>query len=124
MPKKVMQSYEMIPDRFKQRYFKFYEELYHPERSVLDIKTKELVSIAASLAAGCKGCLQGHIVKAAKHGASREEIGEAIAIAVGINAAAIVDQTDIVNKEYNLVRELWGEPEDEDNSEEPINGKK
>lgn len=119
-----MQSYEMIPDRFKERYFKFYEELYHPERSVIDLKTKELISIAASLASGCKGCLQGHIVKAVKHGASREEIGEAIAIAVGINAAAIVDQTDIVNKEYNLVRNLWGEPKGDSQVNEPKNGKK
>ena len=113
MPKKIMQSYEMIPDRFKKRYFTFYEELYHPERSVIDIKTKELISIATSLAVGCKGCLHGHIIKAVKHGATREEIGEAIAIAVGINAAAIVDQTDIVNKEFDLVREIWGKLEED-----------
>lgn len=109
--RRVMKSYEMIPDRFKEKYFAFYEELYHPERSVLDIKTKELVSIAASLAAGCVGCFKGHVLKAVKHGATREEVGEAIAIAIGINAAAIVDQTDIANWDAELVAKLWGDDE-------------
>ena len=42
-----------------------------------------------------------------KHGATREEVGEAIAIAIGINAAAIVDQTDIANWSGDLVAKLW-----------------
>lgn len=107
MAKRIMKSYEMIPERFKQKYFAFYQELYDPDASALDIKTKELISIAASLAAGCQGCLKGHVVKAVKHGATREEVGEAIAIAIGINAAAIVDQTDIANWEDDLVAKLW-----------------
>ena len=108
MPKRIMRSYEMIPDRFKLRYFSFYQELNNDEDSPLDMKTKELISIAASLTAGCKGCLKGHIKKAAKFGATREEVGEAIAIAIGINAATIVDQTDIANWEEDLVEQLWG----------------
>ncbi|MFQ5631319.1 MAG: carboxymuconolactone decarboxylase family protein [bacterium] len=108
MAKRIMKSYEMIPDRFKEKYFAFYQELYNPEKSVLDIKIKELISIAASLTAGCQGCLKGHIIKAVKHGATREEVGEAIAIAVGINAAAIVDQTDLANWDEDLVEKLWG----------------
>ncbi len=108
MPK-PMQSYEMIPDRFKERYFQFYQELYHPTRSVIDIKTKELISLAVSLTAGCQGCFKGHVKKAVRHGATREEIGEAIAIAIGIHAATIVDRTDIANLDHNLVRELWEE---------------
>ncbi len=107
MARRMMKSYQMIPERFKEKYFKFYEELYHEERSVLDIKTKELVSIAASLAAGCKGCFKGHVIKAIRNGATREEIGESIAIAMGIQAAAIVDQTDIAFEEYEIVRKIW-----------------
>ena len=42
----------------------------------------------------CEGCIEGHIQKALKYGASKEEISEAIVIAVGINAASIVDMTD------------------------------
>ena len=70
--------------------------------SVLDRKTKELVAIAASLATKCQGCLEGHIKKALKFGATKEEISESIAIAIGVNAAAIVDLTDIAAENMNL----------------------
>jgi len=65
-------------------------------------KTKELIAIAASLAAKCQGCLEGHVKKALKFGATREEVSEAIAIAIGVNAAAIVDLTDIAADNMNL----------------------
>ena len=68
----------------------------------LPAKTKELVAISASLAAKCQGCLEGHIRKAIKFGATREEIGETIAIAIGVNAAAIVDLTDIAAENMDL----------------------
>jgi AhpD family alkylhydroperoxidase len=93
-------SYSMVPPRFREVYFQFYRETYRP--SVIDRKNKELIAIAASLAAKCQGCLEGHIKKAQKFGASREEIGEAIAIALGVNAAAIVDLTDIAAENMNL----------------------
>jgi AhpD family alkylhydroperoxidase len=86
-------SYTMVEPRFREIYFQFYKETYKP--SVLDRKTKELVAIAASLAAKCQGCLEGHVRKALKFGATREEISESIAVAIGVNAAAIVDLTDI-----------------------------
>jgi AhpD family alkylhydroperoxidase len=85
--------YSMVDPRFREIYFQFYKETYKP--SVLDRKTKELVAIGASLAAKCQGCLEGHIKKALKFGATRDEISESIAIAMGVNAAAIVDLTDI-----------------------------
>src|SRR6516162_1722642 len=93
-------SYTMVEPRMRRIYFQFYKETYKP--SVLDRKTKELVAIAASLAAKCQGCLEGHIKKALKFGASREEISEAIAIAIGVNAAALVDLTDIAADNMDL----------------------
>ncbi|MGE0456291.1 MAG: carboxymuconolactone decarboxylase family protein [Vicinamibacteria bacterium] len=86
-------SYTMVDPRFRAIYFQFYKETYKP--SAIDRKTKELIAIAASLASKCQGCLEGHVKKALKFGATREEISEAIAIAIGVNAAAIVDLTDI-----------------------------
>lgn len=105
--KKRMKSYEMVPDRFKKKYLEFYDELYHPEHSVIDMKTKELIALAVSLAAGCHGCFKGHVTKAVRYGATREEVGEAISIAVAINAASIVDRTDIANFDFDLVQRLW-----------------
>lgn len=93
-------SYSMVDPRFREIYFQFYKETYKP--SVLDRKTKELVAIGASLAAKCQGCLEGHVKKALKFGATREEISEAIAIAIGVNAAAIVDLTDIAADNMDL----------------------
>jgi len=107
MAEQRMKSYEMIPERIKRRYLEFYDELYNPERSVLDLRTKELIAIAASVMADCKGCLKGHVLKAVRAGATREEVGEAIAIAIAISGAAIVDRTDIANEEFDLVRKLW-----------------
>jgi AhpD family alkylhydroperoxidase len=86
-------SYSMVDPRFREIYFQFYKETYKP--SVLDRKTKELIAISASLTAKCQGCLEGHVKKALKFGATREEISETIAIAIGVNAAAVVDLTDI-----------------------------
>jgi len=93
-------SYTMVEPRFREIYFQFYKETYRP--SAIDRKTKELIAIAASLAAKCQGCLEGHVKKALKFGATREEVSEAIAIAIGVNAAAIVDLTDIAADDMNL----------------------
>ena len=93
-------SYTLVDPRFRDIYFQFYKETYRP--SLLDRKTKELIAIAASLAAKCQGCLEGHIKKALKFGATREEISESIAIALGVNAAAIVDLTDIAAENMGL----------------------
>ena len=52
-PRPQPSSYTMVEPRFREIYFQFYKETYRP--SVLDRKTKELVAIAASLAAKCRG---------------------------------------------------------------------
>ena len=47
------------------------------------------------------------MTKAVRYGATREEVGEAISIAVAINAASIVDRTDIANFDFDLVQRQW-----------------
>src|SRR5512139_2888641 len=90
----------MVEPRFREIYFQFYKETYRPSK--IDRKTKELIAIAASLAAKCQGCLEGHVKKARKCGATREEVADAIAIAMDVNAAAIVDLTDIASDNMDL----------------------
>ncbi len=87
-------SYSMIEPRLKNIYAQFYKATYFTDDKALDSKTQELIALACSLVAKCEGCIEGHIKKALKEGATREEISEAIVIAVGINAAAVVDLTD------------------------------
>ena len=93
-------SYTMVDPRFREVYFQFYKETYKP--SALDRKTKEFIAIAASLAFKCQGCLEGHIKKAIKFGATKEEISETIAITMGVGAAAVVDLTDIAADNMHL----------------------
>jgi AhpD family alkylhydroperoxidase len=89
------QSYSMLEPKMRRIYGEFYREVYYSEAKHLDTKTQELISIAASLIAKCQGCIDGHIKKAISVGATKEEISEAISIALAINAAAIVDLTDV-----------------------------
>lgn len=100
LKKEKWPSYTMVDPQFRRIYFDFYKETYKP--SGLDRKTKELIAIAASLAAKCQGCLEGHLQKALKLGATREEISETIAIAMGVAAAAVVDLTDIASEHLQL----------------------
>lgn len=95
LPSSMMRSYAMLTPELKQIYMSFYKATYG--KSHLDIKTKEFIAIAASLVSGCKGCLEGHLKKAKKEGATAEEISEVIAITLGVNAASIVDRSDIAN---------------------------
>ncbi|HKV38006.1 MAG TPA: carboxymuconolactone decarboxylase family protein [Blastocatellia bacterium] len=97
------QSYSMMEPKMRRIYGEFYREIYYSEKKHLDTKTQELISIAAALVAKCQGCIEGHLKKAMSAGATKEEISEAIAIACAVNAAAIVDLTDIaaVNLDIN-----------------------
>src|SRR3954468_6452832 len=93
-------SYTMVDPRMRKIYFQFYQETYRS--SHLDRKTKELIAIAASLATHCNGCLEGHIKKALRYGATKEELSETIAITMGVSAASIVDLTDLAAENLQI----------------------
>jgi AhpD family alkylhydroperoxidase len=86
-------SMSMIEPRFRDIYMTFYKESYFTP-TALDLKTKELIAIGCSLVAKCEGCIEGHIKKALEVGATKQEISDAIVVAVGIAAAGIVDASD------------------------------
>jgi len=54
----------------------------------LDAKTVELIAVAVSVTTRCDGCIAVHTEAALKHGASREEIADALGVAVALNAGA------------------------------------
>jgi AhpD family alkylhydroperoxidase len=95
LPSSAMRSYALLTPDLKNLYLGFYKATYGKTR--LDLKTKEFIAIAASLVSGCKGCLEGHLKKAKKEGATAEEVSEVIAITLGVAAASIVDRSDIAN---------------------------
>jgi AhpD family alkylhydroperoxidase len=48
----------------------------------LDMKTKELIALALGVAAHCDGCIGFHTKKLASLGTSRQEVAEALGMAV------------------------------------------
>ena len=86
-------SMSMIENRFRDIYLNFYKQSYFTP-TALDLKTKELIAIGVSLAAKCEGCLEGHLKKALEIGCTKEEISDAIVVAIGIAAAGILDMSD------------------------------
>jgi AhpD family alkylhydroperoxidase len=95
-------SYALLGPSIKAPYFEFYKATYQEKGTVLDRKTKELIAIGASLALNCQGCLDGHIKKALKDGATREEISETIAVTLGVAAASIVDRSDLAGERLGI----------------------
>lgn len=55
---------------------------------LLGAKTRELIALAVSVTTRCDGCITVHTAEALKHGASKEEIAEALGVAVALNAGA------------------------------------
>ncbi|MGB6117833.1 MAG: carboxymuconolactone decarboxylase family protein [Mesorhizobium sp.] len=54
----------------------------------LDGKTRELISLAVAVTTHCDGCIASHVEAAIAHGASKEELGEALGVAIAMNAGA------------------------------------
>ena len=59
-----------------------------PQTGKLDAKTRELIALAAAVTARCDGCIAVHAAAAARFGASREELAEALGVAIAIGAGA------------------------------------
>lgn len=51
----------------------------------LDAKTKELIALAISVTKQCDGCIASHARGAAQHGATADEVAEALGVAVLMN---------------------------------------
>ena len=72
---------------------KWNKEVFKPGK--LDVKTKELIAIAATYITRCPWCIESHTKKAIRAGATKEEIAEAIQIAAALNAGACVAHSSI-----------------------------
>ena len=46
----------------------------------LSTSTKELIALAISVVEGCDGCIASHARGAARHGATRQEVAEALGV--------------------------------------------
>jgi AhpD family alkylhydroperoxidase len=71
--------------------------------NLLGPKIRELISLAVAVTARCDGCITVHAEAAARHGASREEIAEALAVATAVNAGAALVYSARVLDAYEQV---------------------
>lgn len=68
------------------------------QSSRLGEKTRQLISLAVAVTTRCDGCITFHTDAALKAGASREEISEALGVAVAMNAgAALIYSTRVLD---------------------------
>ena len=73
------------------------------KKDLLGAKTRELIALAVAVTLRCDGCITVHSEAAIRRGASKEEIAEALGVAMAVNAgAALVYSTRVMDavKEY------------------------
>lgn len=66
----------------------------------LDPKLHELIALAVAVTTRCDGCISVHTKKAVEHGASIEEITEALGVAIALNAGAALTYSARVVEAY------------------------
>lgn len=54
----------------------------------IDGKTREMIALAVAVTTRCDGCIAAHVEAAIKFGATKEEISEALGVAIALNAGA------------------------------------
>ena len=71
----------------------------------LDAKQRELIALAVAVTVRCDGCIVVHTTEAQKAGATKEEIAEALGVAISVNAGAalvysarVMDAADAIAK--------------------------
>lgn len=69
----------------------------------LEPKIHELIALAVSVTTRCDGCIVTHTQKAVDFGATKEEIAEAMGVAISLNAGAAVTYTGRVFDAYDAI---------------------
>ncbi len=71
----------------------------------MDAKTRELIALAVAVTLRCDGCITTHTTAAIKNGASKEEIVEALGVAISVNAGAALVYSSRVLDAYHVKTE-------------------
>lgn len=69
----------------------------------LDVKTRELIALAIAVTTRCDGCIGVHTDRAIKAGATREEVAEALGVAIALNAGAALTYSARVLDAYAAI---------------------
>ena len=60
------------------------------EKGALDVKTKELLGLAASTVLRCSDCITYHVVRCVQEGVSDEELLEALSVALVVGGSITI----------------------------------
>ena len=60
------------------------------EKGALDVKTKELLGLVASLVLRCDDCVKYHLVRCAEEGATRDEVFETASIGLIVGGSIVI----------------------------------
>ena len=60
------------------------------EAGALDVKTKELLGLVASLVLRCDDCVTYHLVRCAEEGVSRDEMFESLSVGLGVGGSIVI----------------------------------
>lgn len=84
-PEIARQRRELVGESYD-AFHKFSRQVF--AAGALDVKTKQLIALAAAHVTQCPYCIEGHAKQAAKAGASKKEMMEAIWVAAEMRAGA------------------------------------
>jgi AhpD family alkylhydroperoxidase len=77
-------------------YTNFRKQVY--KDGALSLKTKRLIALACGLQSGCTRCIQGQTKDAVAAGAAKDEVLEAVSVAVVMGGTAVSAETWRVTK--------------------------
>lgn len=81
----------------------------------LDLKSKELIAVASSVLMHCQFCVDMHSQRVGAVGATKEEIAEAITVAMFIAAGAQIGWTNLYKENiYDKIFEIDKDKEEDD----------
>jgi len=62
----------------------------------MDVRTRELIAIGASVTANCQPCIKYHVSKARENGASAQDIEDAVAMAKKVRKGAMAMMDELI----------------------------
>ena len=100
--KQLMSNFAEI-GKVNHEILKGYNGLSHAgnNTNVLGPKIRELIALAVAVTRQCDGCITTHTDAAIKEGATREEIVEALGVAIAVNAGAALVFSSRVMDAFN-----------------------
>jgi AhpD family alkylhydroperoxidase len=102
MNKRILDQKNLVTNRF----FALDSQTY--ESGALDLKTKELAGLSASLVLRCDDCIAYHVIRAKEVGCTREEIWEIFNVGLIVGGSIVIPH---FRRAVELLDELESAPE-------------